>query len=118
LQSGNAIVRVKPQLGPLARVNAAVPTPHGPVELTAEQPRPGRFRLALALPPTLATHLVGLPVANAQKMVTIRVNGQVVWAKGKPAAKLREKSQFSPRFEDGYAWLELPGGQWALEVRE
>jgi hypothetical protein len=41
-----------------------------------------------------------------------------VWAKGKPAPKLREKSQFSPRFEDGYAWLELPGGQWALEVRE
>jgi alpha-L-rhamnosidase len=118
LQPGYAGVRVQPQLGPLARVNAAVPTPHGPVELTAEQPRPGRFRLALALPPTLATHLVGLPVANAQKMVTIRVNGQVVWAKGKPAPKLREKSQFSPRFEDGYAWLELPGGQWALEVRE
>jgi hypothetical protein len=51
-------------------------------------------------------------------MVKLTVNGRVVWAKGKPAANLPEKSLFSPRFEDGYAWFELPGGRGRLEVRE
>jgi aerobic-type carbon monoxide dehydrogenase small subunit (CoxS/CutS family) len=98
---------------------ATVPTPHGLVRLRANRSSNLRnFRLELTLPTQLTVNLVAIPLNNAQKMAKIAINGQVVWARGKPNPKVSEKSLFSPRFEDGYAWFELPGGQWLLEIRE
>jgi alpha-L-rhamnosidase len=118
LQPGYAGVRVQPQLGTLSRVEAVVPTPQGEVRLEAKQTTTRHFRLTVTLPTHLTTNLVGVPVNSPTKMAKILINGQTVWAKGKPNPSLKEKSLFSPRFEAGYAWFELPGGQWVLEVQE
>ncbi len=119
LQPGYVGVRVQPQLGQLVQIAATVPTPHGLVRLRANRSSNLRnFRLELTLPTQLTVNLVAIPLNNAQKMAKIAINGQVVWARGKPNPKVSEKSLFSPRFEDGYAWFELPGGQWLLEIRE
>lgn len=79
--------QVLPQLGDLTTVDAVVPTVRGTITVALRR-TDGKFSLKLASPEnTEAT--VGLPVPPGRRIARVEVNGQTVWAHGKPARGLR-----------------------------
>lgn len=92
-----------PRMGPLRRVDAAVPTPRGTIELRMERDTT-HFRIVVNAP------MDGTVDISASDQVRLRANGVEIWAEG-DSSGVRVLA-----LDAGRARLSVPAGGWTLEA--
>jgi len=109
---GFGTYQIKPQLGPLNRIETGFDSVKGRIEVKIAR-QPGAFHLKLSSPPaTRATACI--PLADGG-LKAVRVNGKPLWLNGRengqvPGVKSRGEA-------DGHACFEVDPGDWQFEAR-
>ncbi|MBT3361727.1 MAG: glycoside hydrolase [Rhodospirillales bacterium] len=103
---------IRPQMGSLKHIRTKVPTQFGTIELELNKTESGVLAMNLNSPKE-TTATVALPLT--EKMNTLTVNGNVVWAGG-----AKKNCPAGCRFQgvtDNRVRIELAAGKWAIELK-
>lgn len=109
LDHGYAKFAVQPQMGPLKKIDAVVPTPKGNIKLDLKRDT-ANFRLALFVP-VETTARVCIP-KDGRAIREVRVNGTVAWKGGQAAGSI---VKFIDDAAHGIAFETGPG-HWLFEA--